>query len=101
MINLTCNFLTADILVATGSSLPVFIAAFAPPWKPIVFEEERKEIVLYGPGSSFPRHFYDDRMAVLLKDGMLLSQQRQDVLYLLESMIDKKLARRRLMQRRS
>lgn len=38
-----CRFLTANVLVTDGSSLPPFIAAFVPRSKLVVLEERRKE----------------------------------------------------------
>lgn len=71
-----CAFLTADVLIATGSSLPSAVAAFAPRWAPLVVEERRKEATpRYGPRNlssfpPFPAHVFDGDEAVLLNDGV-------------------------------
>ena len=71
-----CAFLTADVLIATGSSLPYAVAAFAPRWAPLVVEERRKDATpRYGPRnvSSFPpfaAHVFGGEEAVLLNDGV-------------------------------
>jgi hypothetical protein len=64
-----CRFLTSDILITSGSSLPAFVAAFAPPWSPIVLEERRKEASV---GSKMAHHFFNEDEAVLLEDGQPL-----------------------------
>ena len=66
LMDTVCRFLTADVLITSGSSLPVFIAAFAPPWAPIVLEERRKEAQLQ---STMAHHFFNEEEAVLLEDG--------------------------------
>eukprot|EP01041_Mallomonas_annulata_P002683 gene2684-5279_t len=67
-----CTFLTADILIATGSSFPAMIAAFGLPLHPIVIEEERKEMQ-YNSAlvSSATRHFYHtDDNAFFMSKGI-------------------------------
>ena len=63
LVEAVCSFLTTDILITPGSSFSPMIAAFGPPWKPIVFEERRKE----GGGKA---HFYTEEEAVLLQEGV-------------------------------
>jgi hypothetical protein len=65
-----CRFLTADVLITSGSALSAFTAAFAPPWSPIVIEERRKEAP--ERSSSVAHHFFDDEEAILLEDGQPL-----------------------------
>jgi hypothetical protein len=65
-----CRFLTADVLITSGSALSAFTAAFAPPWSPIVIEERRKEAP--DRSSSVAHHFFDDEEAILLEDGQPL-----------------------------
>jgi len=43
LVETVCRFLTSDVLITSGSSLPVMVAAFSRPWYPIVIEEQRKE----------------------------------------------------------
>jgi hypothetical protein len=76
LLQTVCSFLTADLLVATGSSLPVFVAAFAPQWRPILLEDRRKEVLpniqkSVRNKSSVPAHFFPSDRAVHLEDGML------------------------------
>lgn len=69
-----CRFLTADILLMTGSSLPAMVSAFADPWEPIVIEERRK-------GPSWPGHMhYNSRdSAVLLDRGRVMSHTPEEL----------------------
>ena len=71
-----CTFLTADVVIASGSSLPAFIVAFAPSWAPIILEERRKEAQpriaprradLFPP---IPPHYFSSEDAILLDDGI-------------------------------
>jgi hypothetical protein len=67
-----CGFLTSDVLVTPGSSFSPYVAAFAPPWKPVVFEERRKEVGLMEQWLKLPvsRHFFTEKEAVLMEDGV-------------------------------
>jgi hypothetical protein len=58
LMDTVCRFLTSDILITSGSSLPAFVAAFSPPWSPIVLEERRKEASL---DSNMAHHFLTKR----------------------------------------
>lgn len=69
ILDTVCTFLTADVLITTGSSLPVFVAAFAPPWHPIVIEEMRKEVSEEN-GAVFP-HFFNEHQAVRMWNGKI------------------------------
>jgi hypothetical protein len=64
-----CTFLTADILVTSGSSMPV-VAAFAPPFSPLIFEERRKD---NNPQSSaadkWQHHMFTVEEAILMENG--------------------------------
>jgi hypothetical protein len=72
MLESTCLFLTADVLVTSGSSLPIFISAFAPPWHPIVIEESRKEVNFHWVGDERQfTHFYKDSEAVRMWNGVI------------------------------
>ena len=63
-----CRFLTTQILITSGSSFPVFVAAFAPPWAPVIIEEERKEATWDGD-RLFTKHFFKHDEAVLMQQG--------------------------------
>lgn len=60
-----CRFLTADILISTGSSFPVTVSMFGLPWTPIVIEEEDK----FGNN----RYHYSADSALLMKNGERVS----------------------------
>lgn len=62
-----CRFLTADVLVLTGSSFPALVAAFAPPWTPIVLEERRKK--RGRRDTHHAHHYFTSDEALLLEDG--------------------------------
>lgn len=66
LLQVICRFLTADVLVITGSSFPALIAAFAPPWTPVVLEERRKNRFR---NSSHAHHYFTADEALLLEDG--------------------------------
>jgi hypothetical protein len=90
LIDSICRFLTADVLITSGSSLPPFVAAFAPPWSPIVFEERRKEARLQ---STMAHHYFKEDAAVLMEDGVpLLSDDELGAV--LTSVLSKKRSRR-------
>ena len=76
-----CGFLTADVLVTPGSSLSPFVAAFSLPWRPVVFEELRKEVGVVERmlPRTFPvrRHFYSDSEAFLMENGRLTLNQME------------------------
>ena len=65
-----CRFLTSQILITTGSSFPVYLAAFSAPWSPIIIEEERKEAD-YG-ADVYRKHFFNSEEAILMRQGKLL-----------------------------
>ena len=91
LVETDCRFLTADVLITSGSSFPPFIAAFAPPWSPIVLEERRKEL---SETSTSAHHFFTPEEAVLLEDGRpLLSEDEFSAV--LESVLVEKLSKRR------
>jgi hypothetical protein len=85
-----CRFLTSDILITSGSSLPAFVAAFAPPWSPIVLEERRKEASV---GDKMAHHFFNEDEAVLLEDGRPLLTD-SEFSTVLESILGEKLWQR-------
>jgi hypothetical protein len=63
-----CRFLTANILITSGSTLPLVIAAYAQPWSPIILEECRKE--------GTDKYFFSSDEAILIKEGKLqISEQ--------------------------
>jgi len=67
-----CRFLTADVLVTDGSSLPVFASAFAPPRRPVVLEEARKEAQ---HGEARFMHFLDPAQSHPMVNGSLVVKQ--------------------------
>ena len=69
-----CRFLTADVLVMTGSSFPALVAAFAPPWTPIVLEERRKN---RGRDSIHAHHYFTADEALLVEDGATRGASRK------------------------
>jgi len=79
LLDCICLFLTADVLITSGSGLPVAVSAFAPPFTPVVFEEVRKEARMeshthFKNGSArgaIRSHFYDEGEAVLVTDGVV------------------------------
>lgn len=74
IVDAVCDFLTADILLTSGSSFPAMVAAFAPPWTPVVFEERRKEIYLFSDPevrAAVRQHFLSAKDAVLMHAGQM------------------------------
>ena len=68
LVSTICRFLTSNILITSGSSLPTVIAAYSELWNPIIIEEHRKE------GGSL--HYFSPDEAVLVEEGnMLISEQ--------------------------
>lgn len=70
-----CRFLTADILITSGSSFPNLVSVFAPPWLPVVLEERRKEADWHDDAAwkaGVFHHIHDSLEAVLLEDGVPL-----------------------------
>ena len=66
LLDAICLFLQADILITSGSSFPVFVAAFG---SPVVLEEQRKEVAVVK--NDMQRHFLGpEDGAVLLTDGV-------------------------------
>lgn len=77
-----CRFITADILITSGSSFAPFVAAFLPPLSPIVLEERRKEA---GPNEiRFIHHFFQEHEAILMEDGKI-ADDGPDFITLLDS----------------
>ena len=74
---LVCSFLTADVLITSGSSMPAFVAAFGAPWHPIVLEEVRKEAGVWKGESArdwknkYFAHFFKEQEAVALWGGSI------------------------------
>lgn len=64
-----CTFLSSDVFVSSGSSF-VTVLAFAPPHRPVVFEEVRKEIDWLRDKRIVSRHFFSDKEAVLMEEGV-------------------------------
>ena len=63
-----CRFLTSNILITSGSSLPVVTVAYSELWNPIVIEEHLKE------GRNV--HYFTPEEAVLVDEGnMTISEQ--------------------------
>lgn len=71
-----CNILTSDIFVTSGSSIAA-VAAFAPPFSPIIFEVNRKwDMSERGGTKSYRnRHAFNERQAVLLEGDQLAANQ--------------------------
>lgn len=69
LIDTVCRFITADVLVTSGSSFAPFVAAFLPPWSPVVLEERRKEAP--ATPTSFIRHFFRATEAILMEGGAI------------------------------
>lgn len=63
-----CRFVTADVIVTSGSSFAPIVVAFLPPLAPLVLEERRKEVQQYA-GGQFAHHFFKPHEAVLMEDG--------------------------------
>jgi len=70
MVETACQFLTTDLLVTTGSSLPVMIAAFGQHHRPLVFEDVRKEAVPFKHALGLEHHLPESE-AVWLHKGRL------------------------------
>lgn len=86
-----CRFITADILVTSGSSFAPMIAAFLPPQSPIILEEQRKEV----RGRSkvpFATHFFRESEAVLMDEGVIRMGDA-DFIALLDSILREKVVR--------
>ena len=79
-----CKFLTADLLLTTGSSFSPFVAAFAPQWSPILFEERRKEAKI---DSKFPHHFFHNDSAILLEDGAFKDFREDQLVAFLKTLL--------------
>ena len=79
LLDTICRFLTADVLIMTGSSFPAMIAAFAPPWMPVVLEGRRKNRGRYDPHHA--HHYFTAEEALLVEDGELLApfEEARDV----------------------
>jgi hypothetical protein len=80
-----CRFLTADVLITSGSPFPAFIGAFAQPWSPIIMEERRKGI---NATSLSLHHHFSDEEAILLEDGLPLKSD-DELLPLFQSVMRK------------
>lgn len=78
-----CTFLTADVLITTGSSLPVFVASFGDPWQPILFEERVKG----GNNPFIPLHYHHPESAVLMKQGKIISLSADELRHLFDVML--------------
>jgi hypothetical protein len=83
LLETVCTFLTADILITSGSSFAPVTAAFGQPFRPIIFEERRKDV--FENDSMFDHHYYSSKSAVLLEDGELVSFSIYEVRSLIES----------------
>jgi hypothetical protein len=90
LVETICRFLTADVVITSGSSLLPFVAAFAPPWSPIILEERRKEASV---GREIPHHFFNADEAILLEDGRPLLPD-DEFSAVLESILREKLWQR-------
>jgi hypothetical protein len=74
LLQTVCVLLTADIVVASGSSFPIMLSIFAPKNSQIIFEEARKEFKKDG----IPvQHFFNSSQAVLIYEGMPLSKPHE------------------------
>jgi len=78
-----CTFLTADVLITTGSSLPVHVASFGDPWQPVLFEERVKG----GNNPYIPLHYHHPESAVLLKQGKIISLSLDELRHLFDVML--------------
>lgn len=76
LIEFSCRVFAADIFITGGSSLAL-IAAFAPPFSPIILEEKDKLFVgkEYNPRTTSPYRFSQD-LAILLDHGRPLISKR-------------------------
>jgi hypothetical protein len=84
LINTVCRFLTADVLLTTGSSLPAMVAAFAAPWAPIVVEERQK-------GRIWEQPWYNDKgNAVLVMNGKVKFHSNESLQALFEGVLDRR-----------
>lgn len=91
VINSVCRFITADVLITSGSSFAPMIAAFLPPLSPVVVEEQRKEAL--GKGSvPFASHFFRPHEAVLMDEGRIRMTSAKFVTFL-ESHLREKIVR--------
>jgi hypothetical protein len=64
-----CNFLSADIVITSGSSIvPMLMAAGASPWHPIIFEERIKDLTNVKNRVTF--HYFPQEHAILLNHGV-------------------------------
>jgi hypothetical protein len=81
LLSSVCTFLTADVLLTTGSSLPVFLATFADPWAPILFEERMKG------GRRRVTHYRGREEAVLLDEGRVVSHSPDELRNLFNSVL--------------
>ena len=65
-----CNFLNADILIATGSSFPALVSWFTPHYRPLIFEEQRNAANKF---NSKYQYAIAPEDALRLSDGTLVS----------------------------
>lgn len=91
LLSTVCRFATADVLVASGSSLPPFVAAFLPPLSPLVVEERRKEAATVND-TRFFHHFFRPHEALLIEDGDLVNMDEGEFAQWAESVLSDRLA---------
>lgn len=65
-----CRFITADVLISTGSSFGPFVASFLPPMQPILLEERRKEAKTVKE-DRFVHHFFKPWESIHMEDGQV------------------------------
>jgi hypothetical protein len=68
MYDFVCNFLSADIVITSGSSIvPMLMTAGSVPWHPIIFEERIKDLTNVKTRVTF--HYFPQEHAILLNNG--------------------------------
>jgi hypothetical protein len=76
-----CRFVTADVLITSGSSFPIMVSAFSPP--PIIIEEQRKEVEIWrhrSPSYNVSTHFLSaGPRAILMINGTVVSHTPQQL----------------------
>ena len=70
--NAVCSFVTSDILVTSGSSFP-YVALFAQPFKPIVFEEIYKNVERFKNHHLVRKYVWPDGESIHLNHGQLVA----------------------------
>jgi hypothetical protein len=74
LLEVVCKFITCDILITSGSSLPAVVAYFTKPWHPIVFEEFKK-YTKWANNATQKLHHFKSEDAILLHDGIFVEDK--------------------------